>query len=103
MQQPATKDQCAEALQGYQDSVGLSGISTSKSNTPAATPNVSSSNFPYYGRSLTCCGGCLEDFCQKPFCEMFFCHNCRTNCAVLLTHKRLHVPCMHQLQRDEQR
>ena len=66
-------------------------------------PNVSSSNFPYYGRSLTCCGGCLEDFCQKPFCEMFFCHNCRTNCAVLLTHKRLHVPCMHQLQRDEQR
>ena len=64
MQQPATKDQCAEALKGYQDSVGLSGISTSKSNTPAATPNVSSSNFPYYRRSLTCCGGCLEDFCD---------------------------------------
>ena len=60
MQQPATKDQCAEALQGYQDSVGLSGISTSKSNTPAAIPNVSSSNFPYYGRSSTCCGGCLD-------------------------------------------
>ena len=41
------------------------------------------------------------------FCEMFFCQNCRTNCAVLSAHKRLRVPCMHlgmhQLQRDEQR
>ena len=28
-------------------------------------PNISSSIIPCYGRSTTCCGGCLDDFCPN--------------------------------------
>lgn len=37
-----------------------------------------SSNWPLYGRSLTCCGSCLKDYCQHLGCRMDFCQNCRT-------------------------
>ena len=54
--------------------------------------NGSSSIVPSYGRSLTCCGRCLEDFCQMSGCHMFFCQNCRTNsCRECVSFDACHV------------
>ena len=91
MQQPATKDQCAEALQGYQDSVGLSGISTSKSNTPAATTRTYRVQiFP------------ITDGLRRVVAGVWILRN-----VFLSKLQNELVPCMHlgmhQLQRDEQR